>query len=72
MKQWLNDFKIAIIEENIDEIERLLDEDIKSNDMDTLIQAKALIDEAFELLKNKKDILAPKIQKLKNAKRFFE
>ena len=72
MKHWLNDFKLALIDEDINEIERLLDAKIKSDDIDELTQAKALIDQAFELIKNKKDLLAPRIQKLQNAKRFFE
>lgn len=72
MKHWLNDFKLALIDEDISEIERLLDTKIKSDDIDELKQAKALIDQAFELIKNKKDLLAPRIQKLQNAKRFFE
>ncbi len=72
MKHWLNDFKLALIDEDINEIERLLDTKIKSDDIDELTQAKALIDQAFELIKNKKDLLAPRIQKLQNAKRFFE
>lgn len=72
MQQWINDFKLAIIDEDVNSIEKLLDTKISSTDMNELGQAKALMDEALTLMQNKKNKVAVQIQKIQKAKKFFE
>ncbi|ASQ30338.1 hypothetical protein CAV_0671 [Campylobacter avium LMG 24591] len=72
MQQWINDFKLAIIDEDVNSIEKLLDTKISSTDMNELRQAKALMDEALTLMQNKKNKVAVQIQKIQKAKKFFE
>ena len=77
-KTWLNKFKLALVEEDIEGLERLLDElDYKAlatnlaNDKEvlneTLHQIRALMQEAIELINSKKDKKAIEIQKFKKA-----
>lgn len=72
MQQWINDFKLAIIDEDVNSIEKLLDTKISSTDMNELRQAKALMDEALTLMQNRKNKVAVQIQKIQKAKKFFE
>lgn len=72
MQQWINDFKLAIIDEDVNSIEKLLDTKISSTNMNELRQAKALMDEALTLMQNKKNKVAVQIQKIQKAKKFFE
>lgn len=72
MQQWINDFKLAIIDEDVNSIEKLLDTKISSTDINELRQAKALMDEALTLMQNKKNKVAVQIQKIQKAKKFFE
>ena len=72
MQQWINDFKLAIIDEDVNSIEKLLDTKISSTDMNELRQAKALMDDALTLMQNKKNKVAVQIQKIQKAKKFFE
>lgn len=75
MKDFLARFKMALIEENIEQINTLiaqLDEILNTNlTLDELRQLKALIEEASKLALNKKNDLAPSLQKLKLAQKFF-
>lgn len=73
MKNWLERLKITLIEENIENLEKLIDDfNPKNASNDELNQAKALLDEAFVLMQNKKAILALNIQKLQRAKEFLK
>ena len=72
MQQWINDFKLAIIDEDVNYIEKLLNTKISSTDMNELRKAKALMDEALTLMQNKKNKVAVQIQKIQKAKKFFE
>ncbi|TQR31848.1 hypothetical protein DMB92_05535 [Campylobacter sp. MIT 99-7217] len=71
MANWLSEFKLALIEEDIAKIELLLDKpEYSQNDVGELIQAKSLIDEANRLISNKKNTLATEMQKAKRAKEY--
>lgn len=90
MKQWLSDFKLALIQEDIDKLENLLDKlDIKafvknlakkssSEDFlkesvnDLFYQVQALLQEAIELIDQKKKIKAIEIQKFQKALMYFK
>lgn len=75
MKDFLHAFKIALIEEDIESLNKLtneLDELLQKNlSLNELKQLKALIKEASKLTLSKKNELAPSIQKLKLAQKFF-
>ncbi|MDX2331686.1 hypothetical protein DZC71_05770 [Campylobacter hepaticus] len=90
MKQWLNDFKLALIEENIDKLENLLDKlDLKQyvqdlakssqskeclaiNTKDIFIQLQSLLQEAIQLISQKKKSKAVEIQKFQKALTYFK
>lgn len=73
MKKWLDEFKLALIDEDFEILEKLLDEFKPENEnLEQLKQAKALCDEAFILMQNKKSILASHIEELRKAKEFFK
>ncbi|WP_143116811.1 hypothetical protein [Campylobacter sp. MIT 97-5078] len=73
MQAWLSNLKLAIIEEDINALEDLLDSFAPQN-MNTqeLIEAKALIEEAFVLMQNKKAVLAVNMKKIQRAKEFLK
>lgn len=90
MKQWLSDFKLALIQEDVNKLENLLDElDMKafiknlakespSEDFlkesvnDLFYQVQALLQEAIELIDQKKKIKAIEIQKFQKALMYFK
>jgi len=70
-KKWLEDFKIAIIEKDFTNIEKLLEQmpEIKSiNDLRTSV---ALINEAKKLLAQEQNILRENMEKVKKSKQFL-
>ncbi len=75
IKKFLADFKLALIEENIEQINALLSQldGLLKKDLtlDELKQLQALINEANKLTLTKKNELAPSLQKLKLAQKFF-
>ncbi|TKX28617.1 hypothetical protein DMB95_03490 [Campylobacter sp. MIT 12-8780] len=73
MQAWLSNLKLAVIEEDISALEDLLDSFAPQN-MNTqeLIEAKALIEEAFVLMQNKKAVLAVNMKKFQRAKEFLK
>lgn len=76
MKEWLHKFKLAVIEEDTGKIGILLDElSLKELDerpaLNELKQVQSLMKEAEKVVLKHKDKLAPAIQKIKLAKKFF-
>ncbi len=70
--KWLENFKIAIIEQNFPKLEELLESmpEIKSiNDLKTTV---ALINEAKKLLANEQKILKENMAKINKSKKFFD
>ncbi len=62
---WLDKLKIAIIEKNTDNLDKLLDETPKFNDKKEMQEAAYLLREALELLYTLKDETALTMSKLK-------
>lgn len=71
MQTWLNDLKLAIIEEDVDSISSLID-NIPELQKDKLKQVKALIDEALALMERKKEALATEIKKMQRAREYLK
>ncbi len=70
--KWLENFKIAIIEQNFTKLEELLEDmpDIKSiNDLKTAV---ALINEAKKLIAFEQKILKENMAKVNKSKKFFD
>ncbi|TKX31387.1 hypothetical protein [Campylobacter aviculae] len=89
MKKWLDDFRLALIQENTDKLESLLDDlnlkdfaihtaqnsqnddELRESINDTLVQIRALLQEAMKLIIEKKDNKALEIQKFQRALKYF-
>jgi hypothetical protein len=69
--QWINALKIAIVEENEEKIERLIQELPCFDDVQTMENAAYLLKEAHTLLSLKKDALASNLIKIKKQKEFL-
>lgn len=67
MKTWLDKFKLALIEENVNILEELISNFPNGIEKEKLSEAKALIEEAIKLISNKKDVVAMEIHKFKRA-----
>ncbi|EHV0338036.1 hypothetical protein KZ082_000069 [Campylobacter jejuni] len=81
MKQWLSDFKLALIQEDVNKLENLLDEldmkafsedFLKENANDVFYQVQALLQEAVILIEQKKKTKAIEIQKFQKALTYFK
>ncbi len=69
--QWINELKIAIVEENEEKIEKLIQELPSFDDVQTMQNAAYLMKEAHILLSLKKDALASSLIKIKKQKEFL-
>ncbi|MBK1964215.1 hypothetical protein [Campylobacter novaezeelandiae] len=67
MKTWLDKFKLALIEENVNILEELISNFPNDIEKEKLSEAKALIEEAIKLISDKKDTVAMEIHKFKRA-----
>ncbi len=69
--KWLKSFKIAIIEENVDAIDSLLNEIPEFRRIDDMREAYALIGEAKKRFENEQSNIQQKMNKMKQAKKFL-
>lgn len=72
MQTWLNKLKIALAEEDVEELGRLFTQKPPNASTDELYQALALSNEALSLVEKKKNALANTINKIKTAKEFLK
>ncbi|MBL0687688.1 MAG: hypothetical protein JJV95_05480 [Sulfurospirillum sp.] len=70
--QWLNNLKIAIVEENITQIKSLTKELPSFDSKIEAQEALALIGEAIKILDNKKEQTLEAMNKIKKTKKYFE
>jgi len=68
---WINDLKIAVIEEDIDNITSIADSLPKFQNMNDAKEALSLIQEAIEIVKNKKEETLDIMNKIKQTKTFL-
>lgn len=71
MRDWIEELKIAIIEENMDRLIALSDDIPKTDDIDLAVKASALMQEAIKLAQEKKSILNSEMEKLNKAKHYL-
>lgn len=69
--KWLNEFKLALINEDILALDRLINEFSNQNfNIDEALEAATLTNSAIELFKSKKITIQNKMQELKNIKKY--
>jgi len=68
---WINDLKIAVIEEDIDNITSITDSLPKFQDMNDAKEALTLIQEAIKIIKSKKEETLDIMNKIKQTKAFL-
>lgn len=73
MSDWLGRFKIAIINDDADQIEALADEfnEHSLRSLGDIREAQALLLSAVEVLQNKKDSIEKELQKANKAKKYM-
>jgi len=69
--KWLDEFKIALIEENDTKLSSLLSSIPSFNTIEELKVAMALIDQARKIYISKKESLAKQMQKLEASRKFL-
>lgn len=69
VQAWLDEFKLALIKEDVDSIERLLETDL--TDLSYASQYLAMLNEGVKLVEEKKDALAKDIHKFKKARKYL-
>jgi hypothetical protein len=70
-QKWLEDFKIAIIEKNFEQIETLLAQMPEIKSINDLKSSVALINEAKKLLAQEQKILRENMDKIQKSKKFL-
>ena len=70
--KWLDEFKIAVIEEDISKIETLIDNIPQFHDIKSSELALTLINEARVIIKRQKDDALSQMQKIQKTKKFVE
>lgn len=72
MSSWTNELKIALINEDIDGIERLIVSFKEQNfNRSELIEASALVSSSIKLLEQKREYIKNEVSKLKNVQRYM-
>lgn len=71
-KMWLEEFKIALVNENIEAIEALADKvPAEFKNIEEALQAQTLVGEAINLIQKSKADLSKEFEKLKNVKKYI-
>ena len=69
--KWLNSFKIAIIEEDVQKVDSLLNDVPEFKRIDDMREAFALIGCAKQKFENEQSIIQEKMNKIKKGKKFL-
>jgi hypothetical protein len=70
--KWINEFKIAVIEKDIEKADELLDKIPRFKEVEQMQTAYALIEEAKKIALKEQEKLRCDMQNLKKSKKFFE
>ncbi|MDX1809870.1 MAG: hypothetical protein R3331_10050 [Sulfurospirillaceae bacterium] len=70
--KWLNDLKIAIIEENIENINKSIMELPNFQDIDKAKEALSLLEEAIKVVSKEKDKVLKTMNKIQKTKEFLK
>ncbi len=71
MKKWVDELKIAIIEEDMDKILLLSEHIPQTKDVELATEACALIEKAVQIAQEEKALLSQEMAKLRNAKKYL-
>ena len=69
---WLNNLKIAVINKNIENINKLIIKIPEIKDLDNAQEALALIQESIYIVENEKEKALNEIKKIKQTKAFLD
>jgi len=69
--EWLESFKIALIEENIDQLSSLISSMPKFETVEECHKAMVLISQAKDIMIKKRDMVANQMRQLEKSKRFL-
>lgn len=70
MSDWLNEFRIAVINANVPTIISLHDSLPNNLDLESMLKAKSLIDEAIIMLENEQEKTIKAIESLRKSKEY--
>lgn len=70
--KWLNDLKIAVIEENIENINKAIQELPNFQDLDKAKEALSLLEEAMKLVNKEREKVLKTMNKIKKTKEFLK
>ncbi len=71
MREWINELKIAIIEEDGEKLINLAENIPTTDDVDLAIEASTLMQEAIKFAQEKKINISNELAKLKKAKGYL-
>ncbi len=71
-RQWLEEFKIAIVNEQFEEIETLLRQPLSFDNIDQMIEASALIQTALDMVQKERNKTQKLLQATKQQLSFLE
>ena len=69
--EWLESFKIALIEENIDQLSSLISSMPKFETVEECHKAMVLISQAKDIMIKKRDMVANQMRQLEKSKKFL-
>lgn len=69
---WNSEFKLAIINENLEEIENLLSTMPKFSSIEEMNIASSLTTSAMDMIKERKNLLYAELTKLRNVKKYIQ
>jgi hypothetical protein len=70
MKNYLNELKIAVINEDIDKLQKLIDTAPEYNTLQEAQEIVAFLQQAVKFLQKEKNRLSAEMQKIKNLQKF--
>ncbi len=71
-QQWLEEFKVALVNEHFDKIESLLQQPLSFDKLDQIIEASALIQSALEITQKRQSETKQLLQTTKQQLSFLE
>ncbi|AZV46194.1 hypothetical protein C3L23_02575 [Nautilia sp. PV-1] len=70
MKSYLNELKVAVINQDLKLLEKIIQNDPEFESIEEAMEIQAYIKEAVKLLQKEKDRLSLEMQKIQNLKKF--
>ncbi|GAB6074547.1 hypothetical protein [Nautilia lithotrophica] len=70
MKNYLNDLKVAVINQDLKKLEEIIDLTPEFNSIEEAKEIQAYLKEAIKILENEKNKLSNEMKKIKNIQKF--